>query len=164
MARRIEAIREGDFAAAATLSLPQRKGYVWRHPVSLSRGREGVVRVSGDDAGAWADMGRADIGLERTAEAVNAFRRAAELAPASAGAHMNLALALAATGALNEAEREYRAALTLAPNDAVVLSGLGRVLAAEGRRDEAVDAFRRALRLAPDNPAVREDLAASGLR
>jgi protein O-mannosyl-transferase len=79
------------------------------------------------------NMGIALVQLGQLEEATSQFRRAADLYPHSARAHITLAAALADQGEFDEAIAEYREALKLAPNDATARQELDKLLKA-GRR------------------------------
>lgn len=93
--------------------------------------------------------------------AADAFRKAVAAAPESAGARVNLGVALAQTGDVDGAVVQLRAALDLAPDDLTALIGLGSVLAHTGNHDEAVGYFREAARRAPRHLDVRRQLTDS---
>jgi len=72
-------------------------------------------------------------------QAIDSFRKAIELNPASAVSYNNLALALSETGQLEEAIRASRTAVQLKPNDAGGWNSLGNLLAQQGEYKESSD-------------------------
>jgi serine/threonine protein kinase/Flp pilus assembly protein TadD len=93
-------------------------------------------------------------------EAVHASRRAVELDPDSAEAHVARGLAESLSKNYHEAEKEFKEALRLNPRlfDAAYL--YGRCRFAEGKMEEAVTLFRKASEL---DPADYQSLSLVGL-
>jgi TolB-like protein/Tfp pilus assembly protein PilF len=79
----------------------------------------------------------------------NAAKRALELDPNLADAHVLLANVLQEEWLWAEAESEYKRALELAPNSAAAQAGFSLWLLCQGRTDEAVEWIERARRLDP---------------
>ena len=94
------------------------------------------------DADDWYEMG---VHLETAApdDARDAYRRALELAPSHAGAHINLGRLLHEQGELAAAEEQYRAALAVRPESIPAAFNLGVVLEDRDRSDEAVGVYER---------------------
>lgn len=101
---------------------------------------------SADD---WFELGTE---LEATApnEARDAYRRALELNPAHADAHVNLGRLLQEEGATQAAVEQYRAALETDARHATAAFNLGSALEALGRRREAIAAYQKAIAADPD--------------
>ena len=97
------------------------------------------------DADDWYEMG---VHLEIAApdDARDAYRRALELAPSHAEAHINLGRLLHEHGELAAAEEQYRAALAVRPESVPAAFNLGVVLEDRGRSDEAVGVYERLLK------------------
>lgn len=97
------------------------------------------------DADDWYEMG---VHLEIAApdDARDAYRRALELAPGHAEAHVNLGRLLHEQGDLAAAEEQYRAALGAQPESVLAAFNLGVVLEDRGRSDEAVGVYERLLK------------------
>jgi len=97
------------------------------------------------DAGDWYEMG---VHLEIAApdDARDAYRRALELAPSHADAHVNLGRLLHEQGELLSAEEQYRAALGAEPESVLAAFNLAVVLEDRGRSDEAVGVYERLLK------------------
>lgn len=114
----------------------------------------GVDRLAaGADRGAEADAASADdwydtaLDLEAVAveEAVAAYRRALDLDPEHADAHLNLGRLLHEEGKLPDAEAHYRAAAAADPEGARPRYNLGVVLEDQKRDAEAIAAYKQAL-------------------
>ena len=106
-----------------------------------------AARAASDelDANDWYDMG---VHLEIAApdDARDAYRRALELAPGHADAHINLGRLLHEQGELPAAEEQYRSALAVRPDSIPAAFNLGVVLEDRGRSDEAVGVYERLLK------------------
>lgn len=107
--------------------------------------RAAVAARSADgelDAEGWFEMG---LYLEIAApdDARDAYRRALELAPGHADAHINLGRLLHEQGELAAAEEQYRAALAVRPESVPASFNLGVVLEDLNRSDEAVGVYER---------------------
>jgi len=101
-----------------------------------------------DDSGA-DDWYNTAVDLEAVAvdEALAAYRRALELDPDHADAHLNLGRLLHEEGRLPEAEAHYRAAAAADPEGARAHYNLGVVLEDQERDAEAIAAYHKALTL-----------------
>jgi len=95
-------------------------------------------------AGDWYELG---CGLQATdaVQAAEAFRRAVELDPGLADAHVNLGVLLHEERDLEGAELCYRLALRADPGSATAAYNLGVVLEDLGRAGDAMEAYRRAI-------------------
>ena len=89
------------------------------------------------------------IPQETRPKVMEAARKALEIDPNLAEAHVLLANALQEEWHWAEAETEYKQALTLSPNDAGAHAWYALWLSCEGRTDEAVEWVRRARALDP---------------
>jgi len=96
-------------------------------------------------ADGWYEMG---VHLEVAApdDARDAYRRALELDPGHAEAHINLGRLLHEHGELPAAEDHYRAALAALPESIPAAFNLGVVLEDLNRSDEAVGVYERLLK------------------
>lgn len=101
---------------------------------------------SADD---WFELGSE---MEATApdEARDAYRRALELNPAHADAHVNLGRLLQEAGATQAAVEQYRAALEADGRHATAAFNLGAALEDLGRKREAITAYQKAITADPD--------------
>lgn len=113
-------------------------------------------RIAGGDLPIAINLAVTLMENGRTPEAIEDLRKAiGQRWPATdnriiAQAHLNLANALANTGATSDAETEYRNAITEYPMYAQAHFGLGLVLDRLGRRTEAIECMLSALRFKPD--------------
>jgi tetratricopeptide (TPR) repeat protein len=94
----------------------------------------------------------------KPAEAVGFYRVALALRPKDSSVHINLGLALADAGQLDEAIKVYHRALDLDPGLVWVHINLGVALRDAGRVDEAIKAYRRALELDPNLAGAHNNL------
>jgi TolB-like protein/DNA-binding winged helix-turn-helix (wHTH) protein/Flp pilus assembly protein TadD len=103
-------------------------------------------------ASAYAALGTVFVGApasETRPKVINAARKALELDPDLADAHVLLADMYLRQWKWTEAEAEYRRALDLNPNDAVALDRFSDWLLCHGRMEEALVWARRARDLDP---------------
>jgi TonB family protein len=109
---------------------------------------------------AWARLGEAYYGMARSkrgaqsgealSKSVDAYAKAVERRPDDAAYHNGYALALAATGRLDEMEAEMEKAATLDPAKAAqYYYTFGGVLLSSGRAEAAANAFAKAVKAAP---------------
>jgi tetratricopeptide (TPR) repeat protein len=97
----------------------------------------------------WYEAGCA-LEASSPEEAREAYRRALELDPVRADAHVNLGRLFHRSGEPGRAEPHYREAVRLAPDDPTPHFNLGVLLDELGRREEAVLAYRQAILRDPD--------------
>jgi pentatricopeptide repeat protein len=103
-------------------------------------------------ARAYTALGTVFVGApasETRPKVMSAARKALELDPNIADAHVLLANVLQEEWHWQEAESEYKRALELGPNDAQAHAGFALWLLCEGRTDEAVTWIQRARQLDP---------------
>ena len=103
-------------------------------------------------AAAFTQLGMVNIGRsprETRPQVLTAARRALELDPSLAEAHVLLANTEQEQWHWAEAEREYRSALDLSPNDADAYWQYALWLVCQGRTDEAVSWVQRGRQLDP---------------
>ncbi len=127
-----------------------------RHSEALERKREAsappVLRQAPETAEAWFAQG---CDLEADVEssegdldaAIAAYRRALEIDPGLADAHLNLGRLRHEMGDLAAAEEHYRAAANARPDEPTTAFNLGVVLQDRGRLAEAAAAYEQALAL-----------------
>jgi predicted O-linked N-acetylglucosamine transferase (SPINDLY family) len=89
------------------------------------------------------------------ATACERYRRATEVAPMYAKAHLNLGIGLEARGDTEQARRSYETALSIDPADAYANYNLGRQLFSQNSLAQAEPLLRQALRSNPDFPDAR---------
>jgi tetratricopeptide (TPR) repeat protein len=92
-------------------------------------------------------------------EAMAAYRRALEIDPGLADAHVNLGRLLHEREETDAAERHYRQALAARPDDATAAFNLGVALQDLGRLAEAAEVYERALEIDRDLADAHYNLA-----
>lgn len=97
----------------------------------------------------------------KTAEAIDAYRRALAADPRLAEAHHNLGVALRGEGHAEEALLEFAQAARLDPELADAHLRFGVTLLEMGRPRDAIPALERAVALRPDSEPAREALEAA---
>ncbi|MGN6735633.1 MAG: tetratricopeptide repeat protein [Candidatus Binatia bacterium] len=97
----------------------------------------------------WFKLGT-ELEVTSAEEAQRAYRRALELDPNIADAHLNLGKLCHEAGQLGEAETHYRAAAGLASRQAAPYFNLGVLLEDLKRPREAVDCYKESLARDPD--------------
>jgi tetratricopeptide (TPR) repeat protein len=108
-----------------------------------------AVRLDPSQAVHLAALAEANQALHRWAEAEHWYRRAIQMQPQFAEAHVNLGNTLLATGRTDEAVACYQQALQCNPQLADAQSCLGVVHESRGALDRAADCYRQALTLRP---------------
>lgn len=108
-----------------------------------------TINRSPDSARAYTARGVVFGELKLLDEAMADHRRALELAPRDANAHLEMAKALSYRGDVVAAEALCRQALEIDPESASAWECLGRVLQNNGRFDDAAQAFGRSLEIRP---------------
>lgn len=96
----------------------------------------------------WFELG-GELEPTDAREAVRCYRRAIELDPDHAAAHLDLGRLLHEGGDPAAAEEHYRAAVALRPDDGTARFNLGVALQDLGRTGEALSAYRRAVAADP---------------
>ncbi|MGH6973529.1 MAG: tetratricopeptide repeat protein, partial [Stellaceae bacterium] len=95
---------------------------------------------------------------QNDAASIDAYRRAVELQPDLADAHMNLGVVLRRQGQAQAAVACFRRAIELRPDGAAAYDNLAGMLTEMGQLDEAVAASRRALDLGPTSAEAHSNL------
>jgi tetratricopeptide (TPR) repeat protein len=115
----------------------------------LARKQAEVARVEESlSADEWYALGF-DLEVTSPDEARDAYRRALELDPHHAEAHINLGRLLHEAGRLQDALGHYRLALQANPDDPTAAFDLALVLEDVGRTGEAIQAYEQAIRSDP---------------
>lgn len=94
----------------------------------------------------------------RHTEAEPLLRRATEINPTSAQAHLNYGIVLKALDKSALALNHQQRAVKLAPGDPGMYYNLGNTLRDLGRGEEAIEAFEQVLRIQPDNQNALNNL------
>lgn len=110
------------------------------------------------DAAGWYELGY-DLEAVAPGEARDAYRRAVELDPGHADAHVNLGRLLHEAGETAAAERHYRVALQLEPAHPTAAFNLGVALEDLGKREQAIAAYERTLEAEPEHGDAHYNLA-----
>lgn len=110
--------------------------------------RNTVEPEAPDAAEEWYERG-VEIEDEDPGEAIQAYRKALDVNPNLADAHLNLGRLLHETGGAAAAEPCYRRALTVRPDDSIALFNLGVALQDLDRPLEAIEVYEKALELDP---------------
>lgn len=110
-----------------------------------------AARAEDDRLGAeeWYNLG-CELEITDPKEARDAYRRAMELDPLHADAHVNLGRLLHEEGAPEAAAAHYGIALEAHPDHATAAYDLGVALEDLGQIHEAIASYRRALEIDPD--------------
>jgi serine/threonine-protein kinase len=118
-----------------------------------------AIRLKPDMLLAQVELGGTYYRLNRLAEAVAPWREAVRLNPDDPVMHLNLALALARSGAKSEQiVAEYREAIRLQPDSADNHEMLGSALFRSAKVDEAIVELLEAIRLRPNYVQAYRDL------
>jgi len=164
-ARLVEAGRPGAAIAAFTQATRLDPGNAAAHHalgrVLLESGRVEAAAdslrlstVLRDDAAAYCDLASAMRRQRLNADAMAAYRRALELAPALVAAHAGLAELLELAGDYEEAAQCLRRAAALEPESAEGRLNLARALIIEGDFTGAENGLRAAAALDPEDDRV----------
>jgi Tfp pilus assembly protein PilF len=111
--------------------------------------------------GTYLELGKVLARSQRNEEALEVYRKVAELEPRNYRTQHVLGLLHRRVGDLEAAETAFRRALSIARQHTASIVQLGEVLLERGRNAEAAELFRRALILRPDNRRARAGLAAA---
>jgi serine/threonine-protein kinase len=121
---------------------------------------ERAVAEDPNSAEGHAALGQILVSVDRNAKAAEAeYRRAAELAPASAGPKIGLASVIGDFGQIEEAVELLQQAVRLEPLSTNAHFDLARLLTSLGRYDEAAQSARKAIELQPGGAGTWEMLA-----
>ena len=121
---------------------------------------ERAVAEDPNSAEGHSALGQILVSVDRNAKGAEVeFRRAAELAPASADPKIGLASVIADFGQIEEAVELLQQAVRLEPLTANAHFDLARLLTSLGRYDEAVQSARKAIELQPGGAGTWEMLA-----
>lgn len=118
-------------------------------PMAKQAAEKARLRQALMTAEEWFELGT-EVEIGSPDDAIEAYRKAVDLDPAHADAHVNLGRLLHEKEKLAEAERHYRSALEHQPGYAIAAYNLGVVLEDAGRYRDAVLAYRRAIEIDAD--------------
>ena len=121
---------------------------VWHDSLTLF---EHAVAVTKDNYLAENNIGTHLVGLGRTAEAIEHYRRSLAIKPDYPEARNNLGHALAKLGRAREAADCFRAALRLKPDMIAAHNNLGNALSDLGQVDEAIEHYEFVLARQPEH-------------
>ena len=127
-------------------------------PLTRRAAREARTHPDKVAAHDWYEMG-CDLEATHAGEARDAYRRALELQPAHADAHINLGRLLHDAGELDAATAHYRLALAARPDDRTAAFNLAVALEDRGALDDAARLYREVLRLHPDHADAHYNLS-----
>ena len=139
-----------DFAVS---DLAAKAGPIARRSAAEARVHEGEL-----DAAGWYALGY-DLEAVAPSEARDAYRRAVELDPHHADAHVNLGRLLHEEGEVAAAETHYRIALEGDPGHPTAAFNLGVALEDQGRAEDAAAAYERSIEADPRNADAHFNLS-----
>lgn len=134
------------------------RGYCAQHRDDYAGARhayERVVAALPNDFETWNNLGNARLALGETVSAIVALETAARLRPDLIAIRLNLALALADGGQLEDAVLALDACARDFPTDPRPFSQMGSVLSNLHRDEEALAPIRIAADLAPDDADLK---------
>ena len=166
---------EADIDAAAKSVLIEARGHRAKAKELLRRrvngNAAGSTELNGSEAAYWRQLGALSL-LDSTGDALAAYARAADLAPADPEAQMLAGVLQLRAGRLAAAEAAFRRQIKLGegvPGSTAAYRGrtmLGDVHAANYAHDEAMEAYQQAqrevlalLEATPDRSALQRDLS-----
>ena len=141
-------------ASAALLGCSSMTAPTWRTEPAYRVESAGADPVQG-----YLALARQYEGENRSAQALVAYRKAAQTAPGDADVQNTLGLALARQAQFGPAVLALRRAVALAPERAQLINNLGYALLLDGRHDEARAMFRLALAVDPRHELALRNLA-----
>lgn len=115
-------------------------------------------RGEGMTADDWYDAA-VDLEAVSAEDAIGSYRRALELDPGHAEAHLNLGRLLHEAGRVEAAEEHYRRAASADPESARAFYNLGVALEDQSAPAGAIEAYEAALSLDPELPAAHFNLS-----
>lgn len=108
-----------------------------------------ALKANPGHAGAYSNLGNAQLGLEHAEAALASYDRALKLTPKSPDLLFNRGNALKGLNRFSEALASYEAALALMPAHADALTNRGHVLQELARPQEALTSYESALAIKP---------------
>ncbi|HET9479053.1 MAG TPA: tetratricopeptide repeat protein [Pyrinomonadaceae bacterium] len=120
-----------------------------------------VLKLAGNDARAWTNLGVALNRQDKTAEALEAWKHAISIDPKLPGPYFNLGLTFVRQGDYDNAIAPLRQALSLAPNNDGARRALAIALMAQEKFQEASREIAQLLFRNPEDAALLELAAKS---
>jgi len=148
-------------ATIAFILIAGLSGYSQPATSNASRQQDSSQQNSGtqsQDAQVLVRQGQEYLRDRQYNEAMEVLRRAIQIQPDLAVAHLQLGLTLLAVGRAEQAMAEMKRAIELDPNDAHAYVGLGNAASAMRRYAEAIDAYKQAISLDSNYPAAYANL------
>jgi predicted TPR repeat methyltransferase len=108
-----------------------------------------------DHADFHVNLGNVLLAASRAEEAMEAYRRAASLAPGNPQVHSNLGSVLGALERYDEAAQAFEVAIAVDPTYPYAYNNYGNLLSRRGRIREAIAYCCKGLALRPANPSAR---------
>jgi tetratricopeptide (TPR) repeat protein len=133
----------------------------WRNGATLF---EHALDVTSGNYIAHYNLGNIRLREDRTAEAIEHYKKAVAFHPKYVDAHYNLGIALSAAEQYAEAVKEYRTVLQLRQSHKKVLSRLADALARSGHLDEAITYYNKSLQKQPGDAEALNNLALALVR
>jgi tetratricopeptide (TPR) repeat protein len=133
-------------------------GPVSTEPIVRRQVEEARENEADIDAEEWYELG-CELEFSAIDEARDAYRRAVELNPHHADAHVNLGRLLHEEGEAAAAAAHYQIALAIEPDHSTANFNLGVALEDLGRPADAIAAYEQALEVDPDNADAHFNLA-----
>lgn len=124
------------------------------HPAEAEAVFRRVTVAAPDAAGAWLDLGLAELKQGKVADAITHMRKSLALDPTSHGAHLFLGIAEYQTSRPEEAIADLEEAVKQDPDNEQAYTWLGIVELNTGHPEKAVGPLDRAAELAPTDENV----------
>jgi tetratricopeptide (TPR) repeat protein len=118
-----------------------------------------ALKLAPNDAAAWVQLGLAQLGQGRTADALRTFEKAKQADPELVEAYNLLGAVQFESGDAARAEPTLRDGIRVEPNFAPIHNNLANLLSETGRFDEAKYHFEAALRYKDDYLGARYNYA-----
>ena len=119
---------------------------------------EGVIARDASIGPAYYLIGFGHAVAKRDAEAIKAWRVAAQLEPDNVDLHVNLGALLYRAGDFNGAARAYANAHRLAPQDPIILAALGVSFAQVKLYNQAITALEQSIAIDPRSPMTHSNI------
>lgn len=155
-----EAVRLGPDVPERLNALAQAYEAAGRAPAVIARLYRRALALQPALADVRVNYGRFLEAQGRTAEAIAAYREAAEERPWLTAAHFNLGSAYVRNGDMEKGEEELLRTLELDPDDAEALGNLGLLYLTQGRAEDGRRMLERAVKAAPNHAVALGNLGA----